>query len=49
LGRAFADHPDERLAAGYFLLLVLDRAARSPRKGRLASRLVGARLYSEFV
>ena len=36
------------LAAGYFLLLVLDRGALAG-KGRLASRLVGARLYSEFV
>jgi len=36
------------LAAGYFLLLVLDRSALAG-KGRLLSRLVGARLYSEFV
>jgi predicted regulator of Ras-like GTPase activity (Roadblock/LC7/MglB family) len=36
------------LAAGYFLLLVLDRGALAG-KGRLLSRLVGARLYSEFV
>ena len=36
------------LAAGYFLVLVLDRTAMVG-KGRLLSRLTGSRLYSEFV
>jgi predicted regulator of Ras-like GTPase activity (Roadblock/LC7/MglB family) len=36
------------LAAGYFLVLVLDRTALVG-KGRLLSRLTGSRLYSEFV
>jgi len=36
------------LAAGYLLVLVLDRTALVG-KGRLMSRLAGARLYSEFV
>lgn len=36
------------LAAGYFLMLVLDRTALVG-KGRLLSRVAGARLYSEFV
>lgn len=36
------------LAAGYFLVLVLDRTALVG-KGRLLSRVAGARLYSEFV
>ena len=36
------------LAAGYFLVLLLDRTA-VVGKGRLLSRLAGTRLYSEFV
>lgn len=36
------------LAAGYFLVLLLDRSALVG-KGRLLSRLTGSRLYSEFV
>lgn len=36
------------LAAGYFLVLVMDRTAMVGR-GRLLSRLAGVRLYSEFV
>ena len=36
------------LAAGYFLVLVLDRTGLVG-KGRLLSRLTGSRLYSEFV
>ena len=34
--------------AGYFLLLLLDRGALAS-KGRFLSRLVGERLYSEFI
>jgi len=36
------------LAAGYFLVLVLDRSALVG-KGRMLSRLTGSRLYSEFI
>jgi predicted regulator of Ras-like GTPase activity (Roadblock/LC7/MglB family) len=36
------------LAAGYFLVLLLDRSALVG-KGRLLSRLTGSRLHSEFV
>jgi predicted regulator of Ras-like GTPase activity (Roadblock/LC7/MglB family) len=36
------------LAAGYFLVLVLDRGSLVG-KGRLLSRLTGSRIYSEFV
>ncbi|MFV2072843.1 MAG: roadblock/LC7 domain-containing protein [Thermoanaerobaculales bacterium] len=36
------------MAAGYFLVLVLDRDGIAG-KGRFLSRLTGARLYSEFI
>ena len=36
------------LAAGYFLVLVLNRDGLAG-KGRFLSRLTGERLYSEFV
>jgi hypothetical protein len=36
------------LAAGYFLVLVLNRDG-IPGQGRFLSRLTGERLYSEFV
>lgn len=36
------------VAAGYFLVLVLDRDGLAG-KGRFLSRLMGARLYSEFI
>lgn len=36
------------IAAGYFLILVMSRGGL-PGKGRFLSRLVRARLYSEFI